>query len=155
MEADSLNFSLLGPDAAPGSPEFDLFVKEVAREMTVKAGQKCTAIRRAFVPRDQHRGGGRGAARPARQDRGRRPRRTRRVRMGALASLGQREEVRARVRELAEVAPIVAGSLDRVEVVGADPAQGRLPRPDPAALRRAACGTLASTRSRPSARSAR
>ena len=48
MEADSLNFSLLGPDAAPGSPEFDLFVKEVAREMTVKAGQKCTAIRRAL-----------------------------------------------------------------------------------------------------------
>lgn len=49
-EADSLNTSLLGPDAGPGSPEFDLWVKEVAREMTVKAGQKCTAIRRAFVP---------------------------------------------------------------------------------------------------------
>lgn len=49
-EADSLNMSLLGPDAGPGSPEFDLFAKEVAREMTVKAGQKCTAIRRAFVP---------------------------------------------------------------------------------------------------------
>ena len=50
QEADSLNFSMLGPDAAPGSEEFDLFVKEVAREMTVKAGQKCTAIRRTFVP---------------------------------------------------------------------------------------------------------
>ena len=50
MEADSLNFSMLGPDAAPGTPEFDLFIKEVAREMTVKAGQKCTAIRRTFVP---------------------------------------------------------------------------------------------------------
>jgi 3,4-dehydroadipyl-CoA semialdehyde dehydrogenase len=50
VEADSLNTSLLGPDAGPGSPEFDLFVKEIAREMTVKAGQKCTAIRRAFVP---------------------------------------------------------------------------------------------------------
>ncbi len=50
-EADSLNSSLLGPDAAAGSPEFDLFVREVHREMTVKAGQKCTAIRRAFVPR--------------------------------------------------------------------------------------------------------
>ncbi|HEX7007841.1 MAG TPA: 3,4-dehydroadipyl-CoA semialdehyde dehydrogenase [Alphaproteobacteria bacterium] len=51
VEADSLNSSLLGPDATDGSPEFDLFVREVAREMTQKAGQKCTAIRRAFVPR--------------------------------------------------------------------------------------------------------
>ena len=50
QEADSLNFSMLGPDARPGTEEFDLFVKEVAREMTVKAGQKCTAIRRTFVP---------------------------------------------------------------------------------------------------------
>src|SRR5436190_12728793 len=49
-EADSLNFSMLGPDAAPGTEEFDLFVKEVAKEMTVKAGQKCTAIRRTLVP---------------------------------------------------------------------------------------------------------
>jgi oxepin-CoA hydrolase/3-oxo-5,6-dehydrosuberyl-CoA semialdehyde dehydrogenase len=52
MEADSLNASILGPDAVPGTPEFDLFVKEVAREMTVKAGQKCTAIRRVIAPRD-------------------------------------------------------------------------------------------------------
>src|SRR5207237_8567305 len=50
QEADSLNYSMLGPDARPGTEEFDLFVKEVAREMTVKAGQKCTAIRRTFVP---------------------------------------------------------------------------------------------------------
>ncbi len=50
MEADSLNCSVLGPDAAPGSPEFDLFVKELVREMTTKAGQKCTATRRAIVP---------------------------------------------------------------------------------------------------------
>ena len=50
MEADSLNFSMLGPDAAPGTEEFDLFVKEVVREMTSKAGQKCTAIRRTLVP---------------------------------------------------------------------------------------------------------
>ena len=49
-ERDSLNASILGPDAAPGTPEFDLFIKEVAREMTVKAGQKCTAIRRAMAP---------------------------------------------------------------------------------------------------------
>src|SRR5207248_4890613 len=49
-EADSLNCSILGPDAGPGTPEFDLFVKQLVTEMTVKAGQKCTAIRRAFVP---------------------------------------------------------------------------------------------------------
>ena len=51
MEADSLNAAILGPDAAPGTPEFDLFIREVAREMTVKAGQKCTAIRRVLAPR--------------------------------------------------------------------------------------------------------
>ena len=50
IEADSLNACLLGPDAAPGSAEFDLLVAEVAREMTVKAGQKCTAIRRVLAP---------------------------------------------------------------------------------------------------------
>ena len=50
MEADSLNYSMLGPDALPGTPEFDLFIKEVVREMTTKAGQKCTAIRRTLVP---------------------------------------------------------------------------------------------------------
>ena len=50
MEADSLNASILGEDAVPGTPEFDLFIKEVRKEMTVKAGQKCTAIRRIIVP---------------------------------------------------------------------------------------------------------
>ena len=52
-EADSLNCSVLGPDATPGEPEFDLFVSALVTEMTVKTGQKCTAIRRAFVPADQ------------------------------------------------------------------------------------------------------
>ena len=128
MEADSLNFSLLGPDAAPGSAEFDLFVKEVVREMTVKAGQKCTAIRRAFVPHDRiaavaealrDRLGKTVVGDPANEA----------VRMGALAGLGQRDEVRARVKELAEVAPIVAGSLDRINVVGVDPAKGAFLNP--------------------------
>ncbi len=120
---DSLNFSLLGPDAGPGTPEFDLFVKEVAREMTVKAGQKCTAIRRAFVPRAQL-----AAVAEALTDRLARTTvgdpADERVRMGPLASLAQREEVRARVAELAEVAAIVAGAPDRVEVLGADPERG-------------------------------
>ena len=52
-EQDSLNASILGPDAIPGTPEFDLFIKEVWREMTIKAGQKCTAIRRIMVPQAQ------------------------------------------------------------------------------------------------------
>ncbi len=128
MEADSLNFSLLGPDAAPGSPEFDLFVKEVAREMTVKAGQKCTAIRRALVPRDRV-----GAVSDALRDRLAKTvvgdPSNEKVRMGALASLAQREEVRARVRDLAAVGEIVAGSLDKVDVVGADPEKGAFLNP--------------------------
>ncbi|HEX6012701.1 MAG TPA: phenylacetic acid degradation bifunctional protein PaaZ [Geminicoccaceae bacterium] len=128
MEADSLNFCLLGPDAEPGSPEFDLFVKEVAREMTVKAGQKCTAIRRALVRRDRVE-----AATLALRDRLAKtvvgdPSNDN-VRMGALASLNQREEVRAKVRELAEAAEIVAGSLDDVRVVGADPDKGAFLNP--------------------------
>jgi oxepin-CoA hydrolase/3-oxo-5,6-dehydrosuberyl-CoA semialdehyde dehydrogenase len=128
MEADSLNFCLLGPDAEPGSPEFDLFVKEVAREMTVKAGQKCTAIRRAFVPRDRVE-----AVITALRDRLSRTMvgnpSNEAVRMGALASLSQREEVRAKVRELAEVCEIVSGSLDKIEVVDADPEKGAFLNP--------------------------
>jgi oxepin-CoA hydrolase/3-oxo-5,6-dehydrosuberyl-CoA semialdehyde dehydrogenase len=123
MEADSLNFSLLGPDATPEAPEFDLFVKEVAREITAKAGQKCTAIRRALVPRAQV-----DAVVEALRKRldkvvlgdpgveG--------VTMGALASLDQREEVRERVRELQQGAELVYGSLDDFKVVGADAATG-------------------------------
>jgi oxepin-CoA hydrolase/3-oxo-5,6-dehydrosuberyl-CoA semialdehyde dehydrogenase len=128
MESDSLNLSLLGPEAEPGSPEFDLFVKEVAREMTVKAGQKCTAIRRAFVPRNRVE-----AVSLALRDRlaktvvGDPANET--VRMGALASLNQREEVRAKVKELAEVSEIVAGSLDDIRVVAADPQKGAFLNP--------------------------
>jgi oxepin-CoA hydrolase / 3-oxo-5,6-dehydrosuberyl-CoA semialdehyde dehydrogenase len=123
MEADSLNFSLLGPDATPESPEFDLFVKEVAREMTVKAGQKCTAIRRAFAPRAHIQSLiealGKRLSKvvvgdPAVEG----------VTMGALASLSQREEVRERVRELQQGAEIVYGSFDDFKVTGADAEAG-------------------------------
>lgn len=123
MEADSLNCCLLGPDATPEQPEFELFVKEVAREMTTKAGQKCTAIRRAFVPRAQL-----AAVTEALKKRlskivvgdpsaeG--------VTMGALASLAQRDEVKARVRDLMTEADLVHGSLDDFSVVGADASAG-------------------------------
>jgi oxepin-CoA hydrolase/3-oxo-5,6-dehydrosuberyl-CoA semialdehyde dehydrogenase len=123
MEADSLNFSLLGPDALPGTPEFDLFVKEVAREMTVKAGQKCTAIRKALVPQDR-------IAEVVAALRAKLAAtvvgdpRVEGVRMGPLASLAQRDEVRARVAELGRESEIVAGDPDRFDVTGADRERG-------------------------------
>ncbi|MBL0372144.1 phenylacetic acid degradation bifunctional protein PaaZ [Rhizobium sp. KVB221] len=128
MEADSLNASILGLDAAPGTEEFDLFVKEVAREMTVKAGQKCTAIRRVFVPRAfsdavikalGDRLGKTVLGNPADEN----------VRMGPLASLAQRDEVRARIRDLAAEAEIVAGNPDQPQIVSGDAAAGAFLNP--------------------------
>ncbi|MDA3643048.1 phenylacetic acid degradation bifunctional protein PaaZ [Saccharopolyspora indica] len=123
VEADSLNCSILGPDAVPGTAEFDLFVKQLVTEMTVKAGQKCTAIRRAIVPaglmeevvdaakaRLEKVVVGNPSA-PG-------------VRMGALASLEQREEVRRSLKALLEAGTLVHGDPDRVEVVDADPERG-------------------------------
>ena len=90
-EADSLNCAILAPDVTPDDEEFDLFVKEVAREMTVKAGQKCTAIRRAIVPREHDRRRGRAAAQPPGQDRDRRPvERDRAHGRAGIARAGQR-----------------------------------------------------------------
>jgi oxepin-CoA hydrolase/3-oxo-5,6-dehydrosuberyl-CoA semialdehyde dehydrogenase len=110
-ERDSLNASVLGPDATPETPEFDLFVKEVAREMTVKAGQKCTAIRRAFVPADRI--DAVEAALKARLENvvvG--DPRTEGVTMGPLASQDQRKDVAAKVAELQASARVVVGRAD-------------------------------------------
>jgi oxepin-CoA hydrolase/3-oxo-5,6-dehydrosuberyl-CoA semialdehyde dehydrogenase len=127
-EADSLNLSVLGPDAAPGTPEFDLYVKGLVTEMTVKAGQKCTAIRRAFVP-EQHvdavveavsaKLAGITVGAPGAEG----------VRMGALASLEQREEVRRGVKALADAGRIVFGDPEKVDVVGADAERGAFVSP--------------------------
>lgn len=110
-ERDSLNASVLGPDAGPGTPEFDLFVREVVREMTVKAGQKCTAIRRAMAPA-QHI----DAVEQALRERLAKVRignpREEGVTMGALASRDQLASVREAVAELARSARIVAGNPD-------------------------------------------
>src|SRR6476469_2655822 len=108
-EQDSLNASLLGPDAAPGTPEFDLFIKEVATEMTVKAGQKCTAIRRAMAPAEYL-----DAVQQALAERLARTKvgdpRAEDTRMGALVSVSQRDDVRQKIAELeAAGARIVAG----------------------------------------------
>jgi oxepin-CoA hydrolase / 3-oxo-5,6-dehydrosuberyl-CoA semialdehyde dehydrogenase len=107
-EQDSLNASILGPDATPDSPEFDLFVKEVAKEMSVKAGQKCTAIRRALVPASLLDAA--QAALTARLEKltvG--DPRDDATRMGALVSTAQREDVRAKIAEIARDAAIVFG----------------------------------------------
>lgn len=123
MEADSLNASILGEDAVPGTPEFDLFIKEVRNEMTVKAGQKCTAIRRIIVPEnvveDVQIALGKALDKVTIGD----PR-LKEVRMGSLVSRQQVQAVRDSVNDLAKEAQIVYGSLDSIETIGADSKKG-------------------------------
>ncbi|MCC6912611.1 MAG: phenylacetic acid degradation bifunctional protein PaaZ [Rhodospirillaceae bacterium] len=122
-ERDSLNASILGPDAKPDTPEFDLFVKEVVKEMTVKAGQKCTAIRRAMAP--AHLLDDVQKAIAARLDKtviG--DPRMEGVRMGALASQDQLKDVRAKVAELSKVAQVVYGDPNSVKAQGEGVAKG-------------------------------
>lgn len=123
VEADSLNCSILGPDVSVDDPEFELFVKGVVTEMTVKAGQKCTAIRRVIVPAERTDEviaalSGRlskiTVGNPADDT----------VRMGALVSLDQRDEVRKSVQALRASADLVFGDPDHVTVVGASAADG-------------------------------
>ena len=123
MEADSLNCCVLGEDVNPGDIEFDIFIKEVQREMTVKAGQKCTAIRRIIVPankvEDVQIALGKRLAKTTIGDPS-----VEGVRMGSLAGLEQREEVREKVLELAKTQEIVFGDLNNFDVVGADKEKG-------------------------------
>ncbi|MCD1620303.1 phenylacetic acid degradation bifunctional protein PaaZ [Salipiger manganoxidans] len=128
MEADSLNAAILGPDAGPGTPEFDLFVKEVAREMTAKAGQKCTAIRRVLVPA-AHEGAVIDALRATLDRTAVGLPDDAQTRMGALVSLGEREGVRARIREIAAEAEIVCGTPDEVRLSSGDAARGAFLNP--------------------------
>ena len=122
-EADSLNCSILGPDAGPGTAEFDLYVQQLVTEMTAKAGQKCTAIRRVLVPAHTV-----DAVTEAVADRlaavvvGSPADKT--VQMGALASLEQREEVRRSVKGLLAAGRLVFGDPEHVDVVGADAERG-------------------------------
>lgn len=122
-ETDSLNSCVLAPDAVPGTPEFDLFVKEVVREMTAKAGQKCTAIRKALVPA-QLSGEVVEALRAALAKIVVGNPRVEGVRMGPLASLDQRTEVLARVADLRRESDLVAGDPERFEVTGGDRQRG-------------------------------
>jgi len=123
MEADSLNASILGLDVTPDMPEFDLYIKEVAREITTKAGQKCTAVRRMIVPEHliddvqkalAKRLAGTAVGDPAAEG----------VRMGSLAGLQQRKDVLAKIALLKKSTEIIIGDLDNFDVVGADKEKG-------------------------------
>ncbi len=123
MEADSLNFSMLGPDATPDSEEFKLFVKEVAREMTLKAGQRCTAIRRTIVPQNittevieaiKSRLATVRLGDPAIEG----------VRMGPLVSHDQVNEVKNSVASLSKVCEMAYGDVENYKIEGGDKERG-------------------------------
>ncbi len=139
-EADSLNAAVLGPDAVPGEPEFDLFVREVSRELTVKAGQKCTAIRRAFVPSTQV-----DAVLDAIEARLAKvvigDPRTEGTTMGALVSLAQRDEFQANLNRLTEAADIAIGGPDSAASKGL-PVDGAFVAPTVLRAREAAAAPL-------------
>ncbi|RMG77617.1 MAG: phenylacetic acid degradation bifunctional protein PaaZ [Bacteroidetes bacterium] len=123
MEADSLNASILGPDATPGTPEFDIFIKEVRREMTSKAGQKCTAVRRIIVPENLLEAVQTTLSESLRKTTIGDPA-VEGVKMGALVCRPQLEKVKNSIRQLAQATQIVYGDPDSVEVIGADPEKG-------------------------------
>jgi oxepin-CoA hydrolase/3-oxo-5,6-dehydrosuberyl-CoA semialdehyde dehydrogenase len=122
-ERDSLNAAVLAPDAVPGSPEFDLFVREIAREMTVKAGQKCTAIRRAFAPSSVIDAAESALAAALSKVVVGDPR-AEGVKMGALVSTAQRDDVREKIEILSREARIVFGDPMQVQPQGVDAANG-------------------------------
>jgi len=123
LEADSLNCAVLGESVEPGAPEFDLFVKEVAREMTVKAGQKCTAIRRALVPRDKVEAVADALAKRLERTVLGDPR-LEGVRMGPLVSVAQRGEVLESVRALRGACEVVYGGGESYALEGGDKERG-------------------------------
>ena len=128
MEADSLNCSVLGEDAVPGTPEFDIFIKEVQKEMTVKAGQKCTAVRRVIVPEklieDVQIALGQRLSKTTIGDPS-----VEGVRMGSLAGKSQKKEVLENINKLAKSQEIVFGNEESFEVVGANKDKGAFVSP--------------------------
>jgi oxepin-CoA hydrolase/3-oxo-5,6-dehydrosuberyl-CoA semialdehyde dehydrogenase len=119
MEADSLNCIVLGEDVEPGMEEWGLFIKEVKKEIIVKAGQKCTAIRRIFVPENKMEDVWKSISTELDKTVIGNPT-NEKVRMGALAGNHQRDEVRAQVQKLLTTSELVYGSMDNVEVMDAD-----------------------------------
>ncbi|MFN4254306.1 MAG: phenylacetic acid degradation bifunctional protein PaaZ [Saprospiraceae bacterium] len=123
MEADSLNAAILGEDAVPGTPEFDLFIKEVRREIVTKAGQKCTAVRRIIVPENLLEDVQKALTKALAQTTVGDPQ-AEGVRMGALINRHQLARVREKLLELSAKTPIVFGDLEGFETVGADKNRG-------------------------------
>lgn len=123
MEADSLNCIVLGDDVTPDIPEWEIFIKEVRKEMTSKAGQKCTAIRRIFAPENKMEEVWKAIITSLEQTMIGNPS-NEKVRMGSLAGQNQREEVRMQVNKLLASSQLIYGSLDSVEVVDADAKKG-------------------------------
>jgi oxepin-CoA hydrolase/3-oxo-5,6-dehydrosuberyl-CoA semialdehyde dehydrogenase len=128
MEADSLNCIVLGNDVQPGEPEWDIFIKEVRKEMTIKAGQKCTAIRRIFVPENKMEDMWQAISVSLSQTVIGNPL-NEKVKMGSLAGEEQRSEVKAQVQKLLAGSQIIYGSLDSVEVIDADAHKGAFVSP--------------------------
>ena len=127
-EQDSLNASVLGPDVTPDAPEFDLFIKEAAREITTKAGQKCTAIRRIIVPEAQLDAVGEAlAAKLAKTRIGDPALET--TRMGALAGADQKQDVITKLQHIANETEMLYGDSDTIEVDGADATIGAFLNP--------------------------
>jgi oxepin-CoA hydrolase / 3-oxo-5,6-dehydrosuberyl-CoA semialdehyde dehydrogenase len=128
MEADSLNAAVLGKDAIPGTEEFDLFIKEVRKEVTVKCGQKCTAIRRVIVPEelleDVQIALGKAFSKTVIGN----PR-NEQVRMGSLAGLSQRADVMEKLEMLKWGSEIVYGDPARMDVIDADGSKGAFMSP--------------------------
>ena len=123
LEADSLNAAILGADAVPGTPEFDIFVKEVQKEITIKAGQKCTSVRRIIVPENLIDDVQKAlASRLAKNTMG--DPADVNVRMGSLATKLQVERVKHNVELLMKEQKIVIGDLDNFDVIGADKNKG-------------------------------
>jgi len=123
MEADSLNCIVMGEDVVPGMPEWDIFIKEVRKEMTLKTGQRCTGIRRIFVPDNKMEEVWKAISTSLSQTVIGNPLNDK-VRMGSLAGQTQRNEVKEQVQKLLASSQIVYGSLDSVEVTGADAKKG-------------------------------
>ena len=128
MEADSLNCIVLGTDVAPGMAEWDIFIKEIKKEITVKAGQKCTAIRRIFVPENKMEAVQKALITELAKTLIGNPL-NEKVRMGSLAGRDQREEVRNQVQKLLASSQIIYGSLDSVTLIDANEQEGAFMSP--------------------------
>ncbi|MBK9568633.1 MAG: phenylacetic acid degradation bifunctional protein PaaZ [Chitinophagaceae bacterium] len=128
MEADSLNCIVMGADVVPGIPEWELFIKEIRKEMTLKAGQRCTGIRRIFVPENRMEDVWKAIAASLSQTTIGNPLNAT-VRMGSLAGQIQRREVKDQVQKLLASSQIVYGSLDSVDVIDADSTTGAFMSP--------------------------